>query len=110
MKYSTANDYDPEGDKPADAIPLAQYLTYMGVWVGPFGTVVPFPKERESPRVVGSGAVAPHYRDITGEFLPDTLTDFPFPPRGPSFWPCIASSSHELPIDSRRTCGNVWLE
>ena len=31
MKYSTANDYDPGGDMSADADPLTQYLTYMGV-------------------------------------------------------------------------------
>jgi hypothetical protein len=29
MEYSTANDYDPGGDMPADGDPLIQYLTYM---------------------------------------------------------------------------------
>jgi len=55
MKYSTVNDYDPGGDMPADGDTLAQYLTYMGVWVGPFGVVVPLPKRSVNPRArVGS--------------------------------------------------------
>jgi len=31
MEYSIDNDYDPGDDMPADADPLTQYLTYMGV-------------------------------------------------------------------------------
>ena len=53
MKYSTANDYDPGGDMPADGDPLAQYLTYMGVWGSPFGAVVPLPKRSVNPRARG---------------------------------------------------------
>ena len=61
MKYSTVNDYDPGGDMPADGDTLAQYLTYMGVWGSPFGTVVPLPKKSVNPRAreSGSGTVAP---------------------------------------------------
>ena len=62
MKYSTANDYDPDGDIPADADTLAQYLTYMGIWGSPFGVVVPLPKRsgvNPRARESGSGATAP---------------------------------------------------